>query len=98
MPVSGYRGVFQSVPHVQEIEISQENMVKNKISLEECENKYVKDVQIQQINRSYILKKPKHEIADLFLAYLPIWRVTMNTGPIDETFLLMQTLEKMRAI
>ena len=86
--VSGYRGVFQSVPHVQEIEISQENMVKNKISLEECENKYVKDVQIQQINRSYILKKPKHEIADLFLAYLPIWRVTMNTGPIDETFFI----------
>ncbi|TSJ63686.1 hypothetical protein FPQ13_08605 [Allobacillus salarius] len=84
--VSGYRGVFQRIPVVQEIEISQENVVKNKIRMDECKSKYIKDVQAQQIDRSYILKKPKHEIVDLFLVYLPIWRVTLNIGSNDETF------------
>ena len=46
---------------------------------------YIRDVQVRQINRSYILKKPLHEIRELFLAYLPIWKVQISSNLVNDT-------------
>lgn len=86
--VSGYRGVFQKVPKMQGIEIDEDCAVRKRIDKDDCERKYLKDVQENQINRSYILKKPRHEIVDVYPAYLPIWKVAVESELFRETLYL----------
>lgn len=48
---------------------------------------YIQDLQ-SQINKKYLLKKPKHEIREVFLSYLPMWEYTITTELRDKTFYL----------
>ncbi|MGM8215394.1 hypothetical protein ACLIA0_07440 [Bacillaceae bacterium W0354] len=84
--VSGYRGVFSSVPVIQKVEVNGDELRKLVINQEEEVKKYIEDVQQKQINRSYILKKPLHELHDLFLAYLPIWKVNIKLDTINKIY------------
>lgn len=54
-----------------------------RIPEEELE-KYIKNVQRKQINRSYVLKKPLHEVKEISLIYLPIWKVKVKGNNIKE--------------
>ncbi|GEL78177.1 hypothetical protein [Tenuibacillus multivorans] len=84
--VSGYRGVFSKVPSIESIEIDPAHLVKKNIKTQTESKKYIKDVQEKQINRAYILKKPKHEVEHIYESYLPIWKVTIESDLIDDTF------------
>jgi hypothetical protein len=84
--VSGYRGVFSRVPPIRNQQLDQSRLVQMRISDKADAERYVKNVQEKQINRSYILKKPRHEIRDISLTYLPLWKVAVRSGLINETF------------
>lgn len=84
--VSGYRGLFSHIPPVTEEEIETNTLATLRINKEEDVNKYIKNVQEKQINRSYILKKPIHEVKDVSLIYLPIWKVKVKSEDLKETF------------
>lgn len=84
--VSGYRGVFSKVPPIRTEQIDQSKRIQALISDKADAERYVKNVQEKQINRSYILKKPRHEIRDITLTYLPLWKVTVRSGLINETY------------
>src|SRR5690625_2736810 len=84
--VSGYRGVFSKIPDIVEMEVNRTDVQPLVITSEEEARKYVKDVQIKQINRSYLLKKQKHEIVEMSLGYVPIWQVLIRTSELHETF------------
>ncbi|WP_163970287.1 hypothetical protein [Oceanobacillus halotolerans] len=84
--VSGYRGVFSKIPPLQEEQVEKDSLVSLKVTDEDKARSYVKDVQERQINRSYVLKKPKHEIHSIELVYLPLWRVSIRSGLLNETF------------
>lgn len=62
------------------------DVVPMRIPDEDTAKKYVHDVQDKQINRSYILKKPRHEIRDIFPAYLPMWKIAVRNHVLNETF------------
>jgi hypothetical protein len=83
--VSGYRGLFTTIPPMQEEEVEIERLVAPEIS-EEVLDKYIRNVQHKQINRSYILKKPLHEVKEVSLVYLPIWKVQVKGEIGPETF------------
>jgi hypothetical protein len=84
--VSGYRGLFSKIPPVIEEKVEGNTLAPLRISKEEVVSKYVKNVQEKQINRSYILKKPLHEVKEVSLVYLPIWKVRVKSDEINETF------------
>lgn len=84
--VSGYRGVFSRIPPITDQQMNHRDRVQMRISKKDDVTKYVKNVQEKQINRSYILKKPRHEIKEIFLVYLPLWKVAVRSGLINETF------------
>jgi len=84
--VSGYRGVFSKVPPIHDREIGHGSLVETYITDKREAERYVKNVQEKQINRSYILKKPRHEIKEIFLVYLPLWKVAILSGLVNETF------------
>src|SRR5690625_4363106 len=84
--VSGYRGLFSKIPPVTAEEVEGETLVPLRISNEKDVNKYIKNVQEKQINRSYILKKPIHEVKEVSLVYLPIWKVKVKSDELNETF------------
>ncbi|QKY68832.1 hypothetical protein [Lentibacillus sp. CBA3610] len=84
--VSGYRGVFSRIPPIREQQISLSHLAQLRISEKDDAIRYVKNVQEKQINRSYILKKPRHEIKEISVAYLPLWKVAVRSGLINETF------------
>lgn len=84
--VSGYRGLFSKIPSIIKEEVRGDNLAPLRIKQEEEVKKYIKNVQEKQINRSYILKKPLHEVKEVSLVYLPIWKVKVEGDEIDETF------------
>lgn len=86
--VSGYRGLFTSVPPITPKEVPQLYVQRADITKQELLDKYVIDVQDKQINRSYVLKKPRHEIKEIELVYLPLWRVEVDTNFLSKTFIL----------
>ncbi|WP_188207249.1 hypothetical protein [Alkalibacillus aidingensis] len=83
--VSGYRGVFSKIPGLHELEVDEDQLVEMKIDRKNSAHLYIKDVQEKQINRSYILKKPKHEVLELLPVYLPMWKVTVQSEFINDT-------------
>ncbi|WP_147803720.1 hypothetical protein [Alkalicoccus halolimnae] len=76
--VSGYRGLFSKVPEMKGTDAESAQLRKPAISRQEAVDKYVPDIQQKQINRSYILKKPKHELEKIELVYLPLWKVKVR--------------------
>ncbi|WP_010530309.1 hypothetical protein [Lentibacillus jeotgali] len=86
--VSGYRGVFSKVPPIHDQEIGHSSLIESNIADKEDAERYVINVQEKQMNPSYILKKPRHEIRELFLVYLPLWKVAILSGLVNETFFI----------
>ncbi|MBC5638314.1 hypothetical protein H8S33_16150 [Ornithinibacillus sp. BX22] len=84
--VSGYRGVFSKVPPLTREEVEPDYLVSVRIPDEHSAVNYVRDVQQKQINRSYVLKKPKHEIREISLNYLPLWKVAVKSELVKEIF------------
>lgn len=68
--VSEYRGLLASVPHTQVVEAA---TVHPATVSRERAMELVVDVQRSQINRSYLLRKPRHEVRRLELLHLPVW-------------------------
>lgn len=77
---SGYRGQLTTVPHTQEVDRDVGMVQPARIREEERASELVRDVQIQQINRSYVLRKPRHQIRRLEMLYLPLWRFDPGGG------------------
>lgn len=86
--VSGYRGIFSHVPPLTDEAVDDGQLTSLQIDSEEAVSKYIKDVQVKQINRSYILKKPLHEIKETSLVYLPIWKVRLKSSEFNRTFFI----------
>lgn len=86
--VSGYRGLFPSVPPIHSKEISNPMVKTAYIDNQEMLSQYVTDVQEKQINRSYVLKKPRYEIKETELVYLPLWEIDVDTDFLTKTFLM----------
>ncbi|WP_181348009.1 hypothetical protein [Thalassobacillus sp. CUG 92003] len=86
--ISGYRGLFPSVPPILSQDVSQANVKQAAITKQELLNKYVIDVQEKQINRSYVLKKPRYEVKSAELVYLPLWEAHVETDALTQTFVI----------
>lgn len=86
--VSGYRGIFSNIPSIKGKKVSKEMVGQCKITTKEQVVKYIEDVQLHQINRSYLLKKPKHKIVDIELCYLPLWEVKVDTSSGPRSYFL----------
>ncbi|HLR97238.1 MAG TPA: hypothetical protein VK053_22135, partial [Jiangellaceae bacterium] len=78
--VSEYRGQLTTVPHTQQVDRHASTVHRVRIRDEQRARELVQDVQTQQINRSYVLRKPRHEIRRLELLYLPLWRFDPGEG------------------
>jgi len=78
--VSEYRGQLTTVPHTQEVDPGRATVNRARIRDEQRARELVQDVQAQQINRSYVLRKPRHEIRGLDLLFLPLWRFDPGEG------------------
>lgn len=76
--VSGYRGMFSHVPKITEKKVSKRVLQTPVIASKEEAKRYITDIQVHQINRSYLLKKPKHKLLALNMLYLPIWEVCVE--------------------
>ncbi len=81
--VSGYRGLLSAMPHMTEFEADPDKIVSPVIHSEKV-TKYIQDIQQKQINRQYLLKKPKHQIVELCLLYLPLWKVNVQSNQLQE--------------
>ncbi|ARI77885.1 hypothetical protein [Halobacillus mangrovi] len=86
--VSGYRGLFPNVPPITPTEVSDSKVRRAEITKQELLSKYIVDVQDKQINRNYILKKPRYEIKAIDLVYLPLWKVDVDTNFLTKTFII----------
>lgn len=76
--VSGYRGVLERVPTVTEgIGGDNEMQVSPVIVASAHAEQFVQAV-LHTLNRGYVLKKPKHELAALDMVLLPLWKVTLD--------------------
>ena len=84
--VSGYRGLFSHVPPLSDECIEENHLIEPYIDTEETASKYIKDVQDRQINKGYVLKKPKHEVKEVLLVYLPIWKVKVTSSEVNDIF------------
>ncbi|SIS45543.1 hypothetical protein [Salimicrobium salexigens] len=84
--ISGYRGVFTSIPPTGEKNAQEASVLSPVLYEKEVKTKYVKDVQEKQINRKYVLKKPKYQMEDIELLYLPIWKTKVETSFFSDTF------------
>jgi hypothetical protein len=78
--VSGYRGQLTTVPHTQELDRDVGTVRQARVRDERRARELVQDVQTQQINRSYVLRKPRHAIRRLEMLYLPLWRFDPGGG------------------
>ncbi|QQK77735.1 hypothetical protein HUG15_20535 [Salicibibacter cibarius] len=83
---SGYRGLFTNVPPTEQKLVKDGALVTPKIETEDQVDKYVKQVQ-RNINRKYLLKKPKYEIKDTFLVYLPLWFTELKIKGRKQSFI-----------
>ncbi|MCD2137896.1 hypothetical protein [Salinicoccus halitifaciens] len=81
--VSGYRGIFSHVPPVTEEAPGEK--IEPHITEEDLQ-KYVDDVRKRQIDKQYMLKKPRHETVETTLAHLPVYEVKVESAEVDETF------------
>ncbi|MGI8314296.1 hypothetical protein [Halobacillus mangrovi] len=86
--VSGYRGLFPSIPPITSKEVSESKLKRADITKQDLLKRYVIDVQDKQINRNYILKKPRYEIKETELVYLPLWEVAVDTNFLTTTFII----------
>jgi hypothetical protein len=87
--VSGYRGLLTAVPPISEADVpADRHAVTSPIITEEEVARYIKDVQEKQINRSYVLKKPLHEVVDVSLVHLPLWKVSVGGSLLKKEFIL----------
>ncbi|MFC4557645.1 hypothetical protein ACFO3D_05410 [Virgibacillus kekensis] len=84
--VSGYRGLISSIPGTVIQEVDPQPLISPKINEQDAVKRYVEDVQINQINRSYVLKKPEYDLRDLSLVYLPLWRVKVESDLLTKEF------------
>lgn len=75
--VSGYRGLLSTVPYISETAVEKDKIISHIIDAQAVEH-YIKDVQNNQIDRSYVLKKPGHERSEPRLVHLPLWKVEMK--------------------
>ena len=75
--VSGYRGLLSTVPSISEIKVEKDKVITPIIGVQSV-GRYIKDVQSNQIDRSYVLKKPDHEQSKPRLVHLPLWKVEME--------------------
>lgn len=75
--VSGYRGVLERVPAVEWDSPGKAAAVRTVISTPHQAEKYVRAV-LHTVNRSYVLKKPEHELVSLDLVLLPLWQLTLD--------------------
>lgn len=85
--VSGYRGLLSTVPETSDAVIIERKLVHPNIIRKDV-LPYIQDVQTSQINRSYILKRPKHELVDYFLIYLPLWKGKIVSQHLNEGFVI----------
>ncbi|MEC5424795.1 hypothetical protein QGM71_15015 [Virgibacillus sp. C22-A2] len=86
--VSGYRGLLTTVPKTTDHPIGSTKVIAPRIDKSEEVQKYIKDIQHTQINRSYVLKKPEHKIVEKFLVHLPIWKVQVEEGSFKKVFMI----------
>jgi hypothetical protein len=75
--VSGYRGVLERIPDVNYGACDGGQQVKAVIDTEQKARRYVQAV-LHTVNRGYVLKKPRHQLASLELLSMPLWRVTVE--------------------
>jgi hypothetical protein len=75
--VSGYRGLFSTVPFISETAVEKDKIINHIIDAQAV-GRYIKDVQTSQIDRSYVLKKPNHEPSEPRLVHLPLWKIEMQ--------------------
>lgn len=85
--VSGYRGLFSHVPHLRTEKQSAGEVITHQIDETSLE-KYISDVQAKQINRAYLMKKPRHVREGTTLAYLPIWKVSVKSDLVNHVFFI----------
>src|SRR5690625_3082941 len=85
--ISGYRGMLSTVPDMVDIDVKPKELNEVGITAEEAE-KYIKDVQEKQINRSYVLKKPDHQLVELSLVHLPLWKVIVKSDVVNKEFII----------
>ncbi|MCP3027144.1 hypothetical protein [Halobacillus sp. A5] len=86
--VSGYRGLFSSIPVMNEITLEHGEAAMAQITKQQAKDTYIPDIQQNQINRSYVLKKPRYQLEELFLAYLPLWKVEVDSRILKERFII----------
>lgn len=86
--ISGYRGLLNNIP-LTTTEINKSTKCIDPFINEENNlEKYIQDVQNSQINRSYMLKKPKYKTTEYFLTHLPLWKVEINGSKIQRDIFL----------
>lgn len=86
--ITGYRGILSSVPYVKEDDVDSIDLMKPFISSEERVQKYIIDIQINQINNLYMIKKPIYETKDVALHYIPFYKVQVKSPLINKELLL----------
>lgn len=75
--VSGYRGVLEMIPTLNEIVHVDAERPAPVIDTPERAHPYVRAV-LSTVDRRYALKKPRHEVKELTLVNLPLWRVRLD--------------------
>lgn len=86
--ISGYRGLLTTVPSTSKKDepFRTSFVISPEIKEPDEVKRYIKDVQEKQINRSYILKKPEHQLIEYDLVYLPLWKVQMKSSTLTKDF------------
>lgn len=75
--VSGYRGVLERIPLVDQSTPDSGGYVQPVIQSTDQASLYVRSV-LHTINRGYVLKKPEHKLVSLELVLLPLWKITVK--------------------
>ncbi|KGP91811.1 hypothetical protein N780_15665 [Pontibacillus chungwhensis BH030062] len=84
--ISGYRGLFPSIPPTAQKQVNSSDVKKAVISKDDLFTRYLPDVQDKQINRNYVLKKPRYEIKEAELVYVPLWEVELHTPFLTKSY------------
>lgn len=84
--VSGYRGVLERIPTLEEGTPDDGQYVQPVIDLNEVARQYVQSV-LHTINRGYVLKKPEHQLASLELVLLPLWQISLDLDTPQRVYL-----------
>ena len=75
--VSGYRGVLETMPALTKLVPAGHDTPEPVVASEPDARRYVAAV-LRRVDRSYLLKKPRHVIRDLTIAFLPLWHVRVD--------------------